>query len=91
MCKNSFKIWRENSLVSCFAVDGFHLHSQAEEIIPKAAELDKTMEYPHDIFRQAWELGLVNPHIPSVFCRNLSLSSILTTMAMLHVQLVPLL
>ena len=36
----------------------------AEEIIPVAAEYDRTMEYPQPIFEKAWELGLVNPHIP---------------------------
>lgn len=25
------------------------------------------MEYPHDIFRKAWELGLVNTHIPKEY------------------------
>lgn len=35
-----------------------------EEIIPKAAHHDKTGEYPHDIVKKAWELGLMNTHIP---------------------------
>lgn len=35
-----------------------------EEIIPKAAALDRSGEYPQDIFAKAWELGLVNLHIP---------------------------
>lgn len=38
-----------------------------EVMIPKAAHYDKTMEYPHDIFKQAWELGLVNTHIPTEY------------------------
>ena len=29
-----------------------------EEMIPKAAEYDQTMEYPQEIFAKAWELGL---------------------------------
>lgn len=33
-------------------------------MIPKAAHYDKTMEYPTDIFNKAWELGLVNTHVP---------------------------
>ncbi|XP_059475207.1 medium-chain specific acyl-CoA dehydrogenase, mitochondrial isoform X2 [Neocloeon triangulifer] len=37
----------------------------AEEIIPKAAEYDKTMEYPWPIVKKAWEVGLINNHIPS--------------------------
>ncbi|KAH9258754.1 hypothetical protein BASA81_003256, partial [Batrachochytrium salamandrivorans] len=33
-------------------------------MIPQAAEFDRTMAYPHAIFKQAWELGLCNTHIP---------------------------
>ncbi|XP_063966453.1 medium-chain specific acyl-CoA dehydrogenase, mitochondrial-like [Lytechinus pictus] len=36
----------------------------AEEIIPKAAEHDKSGEYPWEIIKKAWELGLMNTHIP---------------------------
>ena len=36
-------------------------------IIPAAAELDRTMKFPHEIFDQAWELGLVNAHIPEAY------------------------
>lgn len=36
-----------------------------EEIIPKAAELDRTGEYPWDIIKKSWELGLLNGHIPA--------------------------
>ncbi|GFR14797.1 medium-chain specific acyl-CoA dehydrogenase [Trichonephila clavata] len=35
-----------------------------EEILPKAAELDKKGEYPKDIIRKAWELGLMNYTVP---------------------------
>jgi acyl-CoA dehydrogenase len=28
-----------------------------DEIIPVAAKYDKSMEYPHDVFKKAWELG----------------------------------
>lgn len=38
-----------------------------EEMIPKAAEYDRTGEYPHEIFNKAWELGLVNCHIPEAY------------------------
>jgi len=34
-----------------------------EEMLPKAAEHDRTMEYPQEIFTKAWELGLVNCHV----------------------------
>ncbi len=35
-----------------------------KEIVPHAARLDETAEYPHEICRKAWELGLMNSHIP---------------------------
>eukprot|EP01064_Diplonema_japonicum_P001641 TRINITY_DN1107_c0_g1_i1.p1 TRINITY_DN1107_c0_g1~~TRINITY_DN1107_c0_g1_i1.p1 ORF type:complete len:393 (+),score=122.83 TRINITY_DN1107_c0_g1_i1:43-1221(+) len=38
-----------------------------EIIIPAAAELDRTGAYPHELFKQAWETGLANPHIPSEY------------------------
>ncbi|KAJ2079523.1 hypothetical protein H4R24_003723 [Coemansia sp. RSA 988] len=38
-----------------------------EVIIPAAPHHDKTGEYPSDIIKKAWELGLVNCHIPSKY------------------------
>jgi acyl-CoA dehydrogenase len=38
-----------------------------EEIAPAAAQLDKTGEYPWDLIKKAWELGLLNRHVPE-FC-----------------------
>ncbi|KAJ2787542.1 hypothetical protein GGI15_000622 [Coemansia interrupta] len=38
-----------------------------EVIIPAAPHHDKTGEYPVDIIKQAWELGLVNCHIPTEY------------------------
>jgi len=38
-----------------------------EEIIPKAAHHDKTGEYPKEIAKKAWELGLMNTHIPQEY------------------------
>lgn len=38
-----------------------------EVVLPKVAEYDRTMEYPWEIIKTGWELGLVNPHIPSEF------------------------
>jgi len=35
-----------------------------EEIAPVAAHHDQTGEYPHELFKKAWELGLVNVHVP---------------------------
>lgn len=35
-----------------------------DEIIPKAEHHDKTGEYPKAIAQKAWELGLMNTHIP---------------------------
>ena len=36
----------------------------ANEIAPRAAHCDESGEFPFDIYRQAWELGLLNVHIP---------------------------
>jgi acyl-CoA dehydrogenase len=38
-----------------------------EEIIPKAAEYDKTMAFPWDIFKKAWSVGLLNGGIPEKY------------------------
>jgi len=38
-----------------------------EEIIPKAAHHDETGEYPREIAKKAWDLGLMNTHIPQEF------------------------
>ena len=38
-----------------------------EEIIPKAAHHDKTGEYPREIAKKAWEIGLMNTHVPEQF------------------------
>lgn len=38
-----------------------------EEITPKAAHHDKTGEYPHEIAKKAWEVGLMNTHIPQEY------------------------
>jgi len=38
-----------------------------EEVMPKSAHHDKTGEYPQELFRKAWELGLVNAHIPEAY------------------------
>jgi acyl-CoA dehydrogenase len=43
-------------------------HEFAEkEIVPKAAHHDQTGEFPRAICRKAWELGLMNTHIPEAF------------------------
>ena len=34
------------------------------EMIPVAAHYDTSMEFPTPVFNKAWELGLVNTHIP---------------------------
>lgn len=44
-----------------------------EEIIPKAAHYDKTMEFPWDIVKKAWSIGLLNGHIPVEFGIYLSI------------------
>ncbi|NXC59932.1 ACADM protein, partial [Aleadryas rufinucha] len=35
-----------------------------EEIIPVAAQYDRTGEYPVPLIKRAWELGLMNSHVP---------------------------
>ncbi|KAM9239625.1 medium-chain specific acyl-CoA dehydrogenase, mitochondrial isoform 2-T2 [Leptosomus discolor] len=45
-----------------------------EEIIPVAAQYDKTGEYPFPLIKRAWELGLMNSHIPES-CGGLGLGS----------------
>ncbi|KAK0181376.1 hypothetical protein PV327_003668 [Microctonus hyperodae] len=35
-----------------------------EEIIPVAAQYDKSGDYPWPIVKKAWELGLMNTHVP---------------------------
>jgi acyl-CoA dehydrogenase len=36
-----------------------------EEILPVAAQYDKTGEYPWPLVKKAWELGLLNNHVPA--------------------------
>ncbi|XP_032527349.1 medium-chain specific acyl-CoA dehydrogenase, mitochondrial isoform X3 [Danaus plexippus] len=43
-----------------------------EEIIPVAAQYDKSGEYPWPIVKKAWEVGLMNGHIPE-HCGGLGL------------------
>jgi acyl-CoA dehydrogenase len=38
-----------------------------EEIAPKAAHHDETGEFPRAIAKKAWELGLMNTHIPEAY------------------------
>uniref|UniRef100_A0A8C4ITR8 Medium-chain specific acyl-CoA dehydrogenase, mitochondrial n=1 Tax=Dicentrarchus labrax TaxID=13489 RepID=A0A8C4ITR8_DICLA len=38
-----------------------------EEIVPAAATYDRTGEYPVPIIKKAWELGLMNGHIPQEY------------------------
>uniref|UniRef100_A0A8C6TU03 Medium-chain specific acyl-CoA dehydrogenase, mitochondrial n=1 Tax=Neogobius melanostomus TaxID=47308 RepID=A0A8C6TU03_9GOBI len=38
-----------------------------EEIVPAAAMYDRTGEYPFPVIKKAWELGLVNGHIPEEY------------------------
>ncbi|HKV90475.1 MAG TPA: acyl-CoA dehydrogenase family protein [Thermoplasmata archaeon] len=37
------------------------------EMAPHAAECDKTNRFPEEIYRKAWELGLMNLNVPSEF------------------------
>ncbi len=38
-----------------------------KEIAPHAARLDETAEYPREICQKAWELGLMNTHVPEEY------------------------
>jgi acyl-CoA dehydrogenase len=38
-----------------------------EEIIPKAAHHDETGEFPLEIARKGWEIGLMNTHVPQEY------------------------
>ncbi|XP_050683459.1 probable medium-chain specific acyl-CoA dehydrogenase, mitochondrial isoform X3 [Leptidea sinapis] len=44
-----------------------------EEITPVAAQYDKSGEYPWPIVKKAWEIGLMNGHVPE-HCGGLNLS-----------------
>ena len=35
-----------------------------ERIIPIAAECDRERSFPMDVFKEAWEIGLVNTDLP---------------------------
>lgn len=35
-----------------------------EEVLPVAAEYDKTGEFPWPLLKRAWELGIINANIP---------------------------
>ena len=61
MASISFELSDESRAIQQLARD-----FAAKEMIPKAAEYDRTMEYPRDVFQKAWELNLVNAHIPEV-------------------------
>lgn len=37
------------------------------KVIPVAAECDQTGKFPTDVFKEAWELGLVGPVIPEAY------------------------
>jgi acyl-CoA dehydrogenase len=39
----------------------------ANEIYPKSAHHDATGEFPTDILRKAWEVGLMNTHVPDAY------------------------
>jgi acyl-CoA dehydrogenase len=38
-----------------------------ERIIPVAAECDRESKFPRDVFKAAWEIGLVNPTLPAEY------------------------
>jgi acyl-CoA dehydrogenase len=38
-----------------------------ERIIPVAAECDRESRFPMDVFKEAWDIGLVNPPLPAEY------------------------
>ena len=38
-----------------------------KEVIPKAAHYDETGEFPREIFKKAWETGLMNVEVPEAY------------------------
>lgn len=42
-------------------------HFARNEMLPAAAGLDRSGEYPWQLIRQAWELGLLNVHVPKAY------------------------
>jgi len=38
-----------------------------EEIAPKAPQYDASMEFPWEIVKKLWELGILNPMIPEAY------------------------
>src|ERR1044071_5423795 len=36
-----------------------------KEIVPKAGHFDETGEFPRELFKRAWETGLMNVEIPA--------------------------
>src|SRR6188768_862012 len=38
-----------------------------ERILPVAAECDRESKFPMDVFKAAWEIGLVNPGVPEEY------------------------
>ena len=38
-----------------------------ERIIPVAAECDRDSRFPMDVFKDAWELGIINPTVPEAY------------------------
>uniref|UniRef100_A0A8C9JNC4 Medium-chain specific acyl-CoA dehydrogenase, mitochondrial n=1 Tax=Panthera tigris altaica TaxID=74533 RepID=A0A8C9JNC4_PANTA len=53
-----------------------------EEIIPVAAEYDKTGEYPVPLIKKAWELGLMNTHIPGSCGKHFSFFKLVSTITL---------
>jgi acyl-CoA dehydrogenase len=41
-----------------------------ERIIPIAAECDRESRFPMDVFKEAWEIGLINPTLPAEYGGN---------------------
>lgn len=63
----------------CFALTSEQKEFQAvarkfarEEILPLATEFDKSGEYPWELLKKAWAIGVINPHVPK-YCGGMEL------------------
>ncbi|CAD5233800.1 unnamed protein product [Bursaphelenchus xylophilus] len=56
-----------------------------EEIAPKAAEYDKTGEFPWDLIKKAHSIGLMNPSVPEAYggpgCTNIETALIIEALS----------
>ena len=67
ICTKSWNVNQKTRSGSCCPLPQF----AREEIIPKAAEHDRTGEYPREIIKKAHEIGIMNLHVPKVYFHSI--------------------